>query len=172
MLVNMSRTDEIAETAWRLVAEGGPDALTMRAVAARMGIQAPSLYKHVSGRDEIVAMVQARALVEMADALVRAGRGKRGSARRVAMALAYRGYATSHPGHYRVATGEPLLRSFLPPGLEEEALAPVLAIADGDRTRARILWATAHGLVSLELARRFPDGADLDAVWRSAFADR
>lgn len=35
-----------------------------------------------------------------------------------------------------------------------------------DHTRARLAWAAAHGLVSLEIAGRFPPGADLDAAWR------
>lgn len=30
---------------------------------------------------------------------------------------------------------------------------------------ARAAWAWAHGLVSLEIAGRFPDGADVDAAW-------
>lgn len=37
-----------------LVNERGADALTMRALATELGIEAPSLYKHVSGKDEIL----------------------------------------------------------------------------------------------------------------------
>ena len=45
------------------------------------------------------------------------------------------------------------------------AAAPVLAAVGGDRDRARALWAAAHGLVSLELADRFPADADVGAAW-------
>jgi hypothetical protein len=30
-----------------------------------------------------------------------------------------------------------------------------------------LAWAAAHGLVSLEIAGRFPPGTDLDAAWRA-----
>ena len=36
--------------------------------------------------------------------------------------------------------------------------------------RARALWGLAHGLVDLELAGRFPPGADIDAAWAAAVA--
>ena len=61
-------------------------------------------------------------------------------------------------------TTRPLPRDRLPEGVEQRAAAPVLQrVADPDRARA--LWAAAHGLVSLELAGRFPPDADLDAAW-------
>ncbi len=37
-----------------LVNERGADALTMRALASTLGIEAPSLYKHVKGKDQIL----------------------------------------------------------------------------------------------------------------------
>lgn len=50
----------IAEEALALLDEG-PDetVLTMRSLAARLGVQAPSLYAHVSGMDEIHDLVHA-----------------------------------------------------------------------------------------------------------------
>ncbi len=52
--------DRIAEEALALLDEG-PDetALTMRSLATRLGIQAPSLYAHVSGMGEIHDLVHA-----------------------------------------------------------------------------------------------------------------
>ena len=41
----------------------------------------------------------------------------------------------------------------------------MVAAAAGDEHRARLLWASAHGLVTLELTDRFPDGADVEAAW-------
>lgn len=49
--------DRIVEAAIALVDEAGPDALTMRAVAQRLGAGAMSLYRHVSGRDELLDLV-------------------------------------------------------------------------------------------------------------------
>lgn len=49
--------DRIVEAAIALVDEAGPDALTMRAVAQRLGAGAMSLYRHVSGREELLDLV-------------------------------------------------------------------------------------------------------------------
>lgn len=47
----------IAEAALALIDEDGFDALTVRSLGARLGVQSPSLYNHVSGKDEILAAV-------------------------------------------------------------------------------------------------------------------
>ncbi len=49
--------DRIVEVAVALVDEAGPDALTMRAVARRLGAGTMSLYRHVSGREELLDLV-------------------------------------------------------------------------------------------------------------------
>jgi AcrR family transcriptional regulator len=45
---------EILEAAWAIVREGGWETLTLRAVAARVGMRAPSLYGHFSSKLDIV----------------------------------------------------------------------------------------------------------------------
>jgi AcrR family transcriptional regulator len=157
----MSRRDEILDVAERLLTTEGPAALTMRRVADEMGIRAPSLYKHVRSKEDIEAGLQERALVSMAKALAPAGDLP-------ALAAAYRSWALSHPQLYAVATNGPLHRDRLSPGVEAAAAAPVVAAAGGDEHRARALWALAHGLVTLELAGRFPPDADLDQTWAAA----
>lgn len=158
----MSRRDEILDVAATVLEEEGPDALTMRELAARMGIRAPSLYKHVRDKDDIVAGLQERALIDMARHLAAADPGLS------ALADAYRAWARAHPRLYEVATRRPLARERIAPGVESSAAAPILAAAGGDEHLARALWALAHGLVDLELSHRFPPGADLDATWRTA----
>ncbi len=86
------------------------------------------------------------------------------------MAAAYRRFALAHPGMYTLATAGRLDRDRIAPGVEDWSAAPVVAMADGDEHRARLLWAAAHGLVVLELADRFPPGADLDAAWQELVA--
>jgi AcrR family transcriptional regulator len=46
--------EEILGAAWALVGEGGWDALTLRAVAARVGMRAPSLYSHFASKLDII----------------------------------------------------------------------------------------------------------------------
>jgi AcrR family transcriptional regulator len=160
----VTRRDEILDVATALLEEQGVEALTMRELAARMGIRAPSLYKHVRDKDDIIAGLQERALVDMARHLAAAGPGL------AALARGYRSWARAHPRLYGLATGRPLARDRISPGVEAAAAAPIVAATGGDEHLARALWAMAHGLVDLELADRFPPGADLDATWRTALS--
>jgi AcrR family transcriptional regulator len=160
----VSRRDEVLDVAATILEEEGVDAVTMREVATRMGIRAPSLYKHVRGKDDIVAGLQQRALVGMAQHLSDVPSGL------AELAEAYRSWAMAHPRLYDVATGRPLARDRISPGVEAAAAAPIVAAAGGDEHLARALWAMAHGLVDLELSGRFPPGADLDATWRTALS--
>ncbi|MEU4369931.1 TetR/AcrR family transcriptional regulator [Micromonospora chersina] len=161
----MTRREEIVDVAERLLERAGPGAVTMRRLADELGIQAPSLYKHVAGKPEIEAALQQRALQRLAAALEAAPDLP-------SLAAAYRAWALRHPRLYEIATRLPLARERLAPGVEAAAAAPLLRVTGGDLTAARALWGLAHGLVDLELAGRFPPGADLDAVWAHAMAER
>ena len=57
--------DAIVATAVELVEDEGVDALTMRAVGDRLGTGAMSLYRHVSGREELLDLVLARLVAEV-----------------------------------------------------------------------------------------------------------
>ncbi|GAB3359969.1 WHG domain-containing protein [Micromonospora halotolerans] len=159
----MTRREEIVDVAERLLERVGPEAVTMRRLAEEMGIQAPSLYKHVAGKPEIQGALQERALHRLAAALEPAPDLP-------SLAAAYRDWARRHPRLYEIATRMPLARERLAPGVEAAAAGPLLRMTGGDLAAARALWGLAHGLVDLELAGRFPPGADLDAVWAHAFA--
>ena len=50
--------DDIALTALDILDTEGLSALTMRHLAARLGVRAASLYNHVSGYDEIIDLIQ------------------------------------------------------------------------------------------------------------------
>lgn len=159
----MSRRDEIVTEARALLENEGEEALTMRNLAARLGIQAPSLYKHVRGRREIETLLAAEALREMAEALD-------GQPDLESMGRAYRAWALANPAMYRVATTRPLDRENLPEGLEASAAAPLVGLLGGDADLARAAWSLAHGLTILELDDRFPAGADVAAAWRAGFS--
>ena len=48
----------IAEAALAIIDERGWPSLTMAALAARLGVRAPSLYHHIGGQDELVDLVR------------------------------------------------------------------------------------------------------------------
>jgi len=97
--------ERIGEVALRILDDARDEgALTMRSLAADLGIQAPSLYAHVSGIDDVLGLVHARInaaidldVAEAEDPL----QGLRGLAR------AYRRAYAEH----RVAAGAIVMRS-------------------------------------------------------------
>jgi AcrR family transcriptional regulator len=152
------RQREIVAAARALLEEEGPGALTMRALATRIGIQAPSLYAHFAGKRELEAAIAATSFEELADAT-------RDVADLTELGRAYRAYARAHPHLYRLVNDRPLPRDLLPEGVEDRAAETLVSLCGGDIDLARATWAFAHGMTMLELAGRFPDGADLDAAW-------
>jgi AcrR family transcriptional regulator len=159
-----TRRDQAVAAALALLEQHGEAAVTMRAIAERVGVKAPSLYKHFPDKADLETALVAEGLRGMGEAVAAAPAGLAG------LAAAYRSWAVAHPHLYVLATGKPIDRERLPPGVEDNAAAPVLAAAGGDEHRARAVWAAAHGLVSLELAGRFPPHADIDAAWAELVA--
>ena len=152
------RAREIVAAARELLEEEGREVLSMRRLAARLGIQAPSIYKHLPGRPALEAAIISAGFEELAEAFAQADS-------LAAFAAAYRAFALRHPHVYRLMTEGELPRDMLVPGVEDRAAAPVIELVGGDRDAARALWAFAHGMTILELDGRFPPGANLDAAW-------
>ncbi|MER6579959.1 TetR/AcrR family transcriptional regulator [Nonomuraea sp. NPDC001023] len=163
-----SRAGQIVAAARELVEEGGAEALTMRALAARLGIRAPSLYKHFPDKSAVEAELIAIALGELAAALERAEHDSGGGGLAV-LGRAYRAYALGHPHLYRLMSAGALPRDLLPAGVEERAALPLVRIVRGEAA-ARAVWGLAHGLVMLELDGRFPPGADIEAAWTAGMS--
>lgn len=159
------RRGQIIQAARHLLENEGADALTMRRLAHRVGIKAPSLYKHLPDKSALEALLIADGMAELAEALETVERREPGSLD--ALASAYRAFALAHPHLYRLIHDRPLPRDALPDGLEERTAAPVVRVVGGDQHLARAVWAFAHGMISLELNGRFPPDADLTGAWRT-----
>jgi len=146
----MTRREEIISAARELLEHEGPP-VTMRRLADRLGIQAPSLYKHFRDKVELEESLAAAALDELGHALEQ-------TAGLAAHARTYRAWALAHPHLHRLVVeraGE---------DAEARAAGPILA-ALGDPDRARAAWAFAHGMVELELAGRFGSAGELESAW-------
>lgn len=164
----MTRRTDIVGVARELLERDGRQALTMRTIAGRLGMRAPSLYKHIADKQELELALVADALDEQAALFEGVVVGSQNPV--VSIAMAYRGWGRAHPHLYRLMNESPLPRDQLPDGLEHRAISPLLTALDGDRDRARAAWAFAHGMVSLEIAGRFPSDADLEAAWSLGLA--
>lgn len=149
-----------------LDATGGAP-LSIGTVAARAGVQPPSIYKHVSGLAELESLVGARIYDDLAATLEASVEGRRGADAARAFLHAYRAFAVRHPARYRSLPARPIGHPAL-----EAAGARVMAVAEravADRSgddaihALRGLRAAAHGFAMLEAAGGFGLPADVDA---------
>ena len=146
------RAREIVTAARQLLEDEGLHSFSMRRLADRLGVRAPVIYKHFASKSALMA-----ALTSSDHPLT-------------AMAEIYRAYGRDNPNLYRLMYDRDLERPLLLPGSEERAVIPVVRAAGGDHDLARAAWAFAHGMTILELNKRFPADADLDAAWRRGMA--
>lgn len=160
------RTAEIVRTARDLLEELGWEALTMRILAEKVGMRAPSLYNHAANKEELRSLILTQGFFEMGDALWEAVAVEKSPA---SLAAAYRRHATSLPHHYRLGTTGPLDRASLPAGLEEWSGTPFGLVTDSP-VDAQAFFATLHGLAILEIDGRFPPGTPIDELWERTAA--
>ena len=159
----------VTQEASRLADEVGFENLTLSALALRLGVRQPTLYKHVKGTSGLHREMAVLAKRELADVMRRAAVGRARDDALVAIFDAYRTWAIEHPGRY-VTT----VRAATPGDLDDEraaleALTVVTNVLDGygltgddaiDATRA--LRATLHGFVTLQSAGAFGLPVDID----------
>ena len=158
-----ARARQIVEVALELLEEEGPTALSMRRIADRIGIRAPSIYEHLPDKRALEAAIISVGFERQAEAFEAAVDGSADPL--AAIAAVYRAFALAHPHLYRLMTERELHRELLTPGVEDRAGRTVYEAAGRDADLARAAWAFAHGMTILELDNRFPPGADLDAAW-------
>lgn len=163
------RTAQIVAEARDLLETEGRAALTMRRLAERCAIKAPSLYKHLPGKGMLEALIVEAGLFETGEIMHRAV-SKPGRRTPIASLMAaYRANGLASPNLYRLTTSAEFPRAELVPGLEEWAGEPFYR-AVGEPYAAQALWAFAHGTMILELDRRFMAGSTLDRTWSAGVA--
>jgi AcrR family transcriptional regulator len=162
------RAREIVAAARKLLEDNGVDRLSMRSLGERLGMKAPSLYKHFSSKDALEATLISIGFEEQAE-LFQAALDSSPEPL-TAMAEAYRAYAKRNPQLYRLMFDRPLNRSLLVAGTEGAAAAPSFQAAGEDQDLARAAWAFAHGMTIFELNNRFSEGANLEVAWHRGIA--
>ncbi len=148
----------------------GAEGLTMQAVATAVGIRAPSLYKHVAHRGELLRLVLDETVRELGSRL--ASVSARSPKTRIRwLANEFRSFAHERP----VAFG--LLFSALPeesradPAVNAEAVRPLieavaeLAGPEHALDASRTLTAACFGFVTMELAGAFRLGGSVEGAW-------
>jgi AcrR family transcriptional regulator len=153
----------VLDAARALLEERGPEGVTMRELARRLGVQAPSLYFHVESRDDVLLLLTRAGLEELGDQLEAAAAGDGGAARLHRLAGAYAGFASDNPRLFALVFG-PCPAGQAPDPMAERASAALLtavgsAVPPGEvLPLAQALWSLVHGYSTLSLAGQFRMG--------------
>lgn len=163
--------ESIVAAARALIESDDVDALTMQRVAAAVGVRAPSLYKRVRDRDELIRLVVRDAVGQLTERLEAAAMTGDAAGDLRALAHAVRAFAHRHPNAYRLifSPGTDARR----PDAESLAAASAtllrttatLAGPDHALEAARTVVAWVHGFLNMELAGAFRLGGDVDAAF-------
>lgn len=166
-----------------LVAEG-PQALTMRRVSGEIGCSTTVLYTMFGGKDGLAEALYREGFARLRRRLVQAveAAGDDPADRFAATGRAYRENALAERAYYGVMFGQ-AIPGFTPsPEAVTESKRALDVLADAvaslrERTgtpadplvdATDLLWATAHGVVSFELAGHYADEATAAAAYRAA----
>ncbi|WP_309646201.1 TetR/AcrR family transcriptional regulator [Phenylobacterium sp.] len=164
--------ERLCEVAEKLFAEKGPDAVTMRQLAAELGVSPMTPYRYFTDKEDILAAVRTNGFNRFADALEGAYASAKGvRAKGAAVGEAYVTFAFAHPQAYKAMfdLNQPHEENY--PDLVAAALRAratqtsyvrdliAEGILAGDPEEiGRMFWAAAHGAVGLELAGKLPAG--------------
>ncbi|MEE2668511.1 MAG: TetR/AcrR family transcriptional regulator [Gemmatimonadota bacterium] len=159
-----TQREQILSEACDLLVTGGLDGLSMRKLAARLGVTAPALYRHYESKEMVLVDVVGEAFKVFAQYLYRALEGRTASDRFSMTGRSYLAFALDHPQYYALlhVAHEIMGREGLPHEATDHACAVGQFMVDRVRegmesgmlkpgspqTVARTIWAHSHGLVS------------------------
>lgn len=165
-----ARCREIVETARKIAAEQGWPAVTVRAMAARIGCSPPAIYQYFRDKDAVLDALAMDGRDMLAADLAKAADGVSGSGKKLrAMIRALWDFSAANRELYAVIFG---LDGLTPHRGAEASLAPsgmILLAAEfldkrkGGETADDLairLMATAHGFICLASTGAFPGGRD------------
>ena len=172
---------EIVLAAKTLMAKArSADDVSIRAVAEAVGVTPPSIYLHFADKTDLLNAVVIDVFGELDKAMLEAGKNEPTPLGRLrAFGRAYVTFAVTHPEHYRIAVMEPCAEpakavddtlassafSHMQTTVEECILDGTF---EGDAVAITFdLWAVAHGVASLIVAKPYLPWGDIEA-----FTDR
>jgi AcrR family transcriptional regulator len=155
----------LLDSALALIDAQGVEALTLRAVAGRVGVTHAAPYRHFVDKGDLLAAVAGEGfkLLSERTEIARDAAGPGPVGRLLAIGVAYVRFALDHPAHYRVMFGRGLAdlpadhpfhtdasRAFgVLTGCIGELKAAGLMSAEAPDARAVLGWSTVHGLAML-----------------------
>jgi len=168
--------DEIVRAGLDILESAGVARLTMQAVADRVGVRPPSLYKRVRSRGDLVGLIAEATVRDLGERLEAVGATADPHRDLAELARAFRAFAHARPAGYRLIfapapdTARPSLDALT------RAVGPVMRVATnlaGPKhalEAARTITAWANGFISMELAGAFNLGGDINGAYEFGIA--
>lgn len=148
-----------------MVAEGGTETVTMRAIGERLGVSRAAPYRHFADKNALLVAVAAEGFARLKIELNAVGGNARtrGVEQFRRMGEAYVRFALENPAHYRLMYGGEAVARTENPELDQAAIALFDELVDAIRvqqrtgnikrqdpqTQAYVAWSAMHGLASL-----------------------
>jgi len=165
---NPELAERILEATAGIIEENGPDGVTMRGVADRIGYSATTIYLYFANKDDLLDQTVVRAFGWFADAMRVAVEASAPGEHVRNRARAYVTWALAHGGMYRLMFQHDSIRPLdsetrsVQPRTLRDSVALIAEAIDAGRiprysdaeTMARINWAGLHGVVSLAMSGR------------------
>jgi AcrR family transcriptional regulator len=151
----------------------------MQAVAARVGVRAPSLYKRVRDREDLIRLIAESTVADLAtrlDAVAEAAAAVDPVERLALLARAVRAFAHASPAAYRLLFSPPSDDAGASPESIARTASAVLAVTaelagpDDALDAARTVTAWTTGFIGMELAGGFRLGGDVDRAYEYGIA--
>ncbi len=174
-------TAEVVTAGADLADSEGIESVSLAALAERLDVKAPALYRHVEGIGDLRHRIATLAMTELGDALRDALQGKSGAEAIGALFRALQSYIDEHPGRYAATTGAKLQ------GDDDPMLAATTRVIDSIRAvlsgyglqpdeldhAIRMLRCVIHGYALLQAANAFQWSNDPDEslAWMIQFVD-
>ncbi|MEV0719296.1 TetR/AcrR family transcriptional regulator [Asanoa sp. NPDC050611] len=168
--------EDIVRAAREILESHGLAGLTMQAVADRVGVRAPSLYKRVRSRNDLVGLVARATVRDLSDRLDAVVRSADPRADLGELARAFRAFAHARPAGFRLILGWGPETRKLDPDEQLRASASVLRVAADlagpahALEAARMITAWANGFISMELGGGFNLGGDIEEAYEFGIA--
>jgi AcrR family transcriptional regulator len=176
--------EQLVDEAARILAEQGPGGLSLRKVAAGVGVSTMPVYTLFGDKRGLLGAMHREGFRRLGEALAAVPETGDPLADLGALGLAYRQAALASPHLYGLMFGR-IVPEFQPdendraaadatyrPLVDGVARAQAAGVlAGGDPSRVALhLWAVAHGMVNLELNHQLPDVGEAETLYADALA--
>jgi len=167
--------DKIVQQATVMITEDGVDKLSLHKLATALGVKAPSLYRYVGNKTELIRAVNLATLDDMFTMMHEAATSSSGKPEEklLAIFLAYRAFAHANPRRYLLAyhendayrSDEALLVQMV---LPVQGIMAELIGEERSLTALRGALALVHGFVLLEINNQLRRGGNLDEAFQES----